>query len=133
MLVLNYLIKCQGDMDGLSEELSLTVSKRNYRKDMFSDIMVVVDEVYSNLIKYGGGSQMDVSFYELLDDIELILSDDGRAFNPLELDGPDLDLPIEEREVGGLGITLITAMTKAQEYSRINGQNCLKLKLSLCE
>lgn len=34
---------------------------------------------------------------------QIAVEDDGRPFNPLDAPPPDLDLPIEERPIGGLG------------------------------
>ena len=58
--------------------------------------------------------------------IELI--DDGAKFDPLtDAPKPDSQLPIEGREVGGLGIHLILNMVEKAYYERADNRNCLTL------
>jgi serine/threonine-protein kinase RsbW len=63
--------------------------------------------------------------------VSLRTEDDGVAFDPLAAAEPDLDAPLEEREIGGLGIHLIRAMTDQQTYRRENGLNVLAVE-KLC-
>ncbi len=39
--------------------------------------------------------------------INIEIEDDGRPFNPLKALEPDLELPLEQRSIGGLGIHLV--------------------------
>ncbi len=71
---------------------------------------------------------MDVSL--ALDDGELALclEDDGPAFDPLAAPMPDLDAPIEDRPIGGLGIHLLREMMDELEYTRLDSRNRLTLR-----
>lgn len=60
---------------------------------------------------------------------ELRLTDRGGPFNPLERPAPDLTLPPEEREIGGLGVFLAGKNTDAMAYERRGGCNVLTLML----
>lgn len=53
--------------------------------------------------------------------------DDGREFNPLNLPAPDVQAPLEERPIGGLGIHLIRQLMDSVEYRRDTGHNILTL------
>jgi len=55
------------------------------------------------------------------------LSDDGRPFDPLSVPPPNLDAPIEERRIGGLGLHIVREMMDTLEYAREDGRNVLRL------
>ena len=50
--------------------------------------------------------------------LEAEIADDGQAFDPLTRAEPELDLPLEKRPVGGLGIFLVRQMTRTLTYER---------------
>ena len=54
--------------------------------------------------------------------------DRGREFNPLEIAEPDLETPIEDRQLGGLGIHLVKNMFDLAEYRRDGDRNILLLR-----
>ena len=60
--------------------------------------------------------------------LSIQVADDGVAFNPLLAPEPDLDLAIDQRPVGGLGIHLMRTMMDDLEYKRVNGQNLLTVR-----
>ena len=41
------------------------------------------------------------------DTLTIIISDDGIPFNPLEKEDPDIAAPLEERDIGGLGVYIV--------------------------
>jgi sigma-B regulation protein RsbU (phosphoserine phosphatase) len=53
----------------------------------------------------------------------LTFSDRGRAFNPLENQEPDINLPLEKREPGGLGLLIVKKTMDTMQYNRENGTN----------
>jgi hypothetical protein len=53
------------------------------------------------------------------------VEDDGRPFNPLEAPPPDLDRPIEERPVGGLGLHIVRTVMDTVAYRRQGSHNVL--------
>jgi hypothetical protein len=57
-------------------------------------------------------------------------SDHGNPFNPLDRDEVDTDKPIEEREIGGLGIHFIKNLTDSQSYEYKDGMNILTLNVT---
>ena len=54
--------------------------------------------------------------------------DNGRPFDPTGAPGPDLALPLEQRDPGGLGVHLMRNMTDRLEYRRSGGRNILRLE-----
>ena len=49
------------------------------------------------------------------------VEDDGRPFNPLEAAPPDVNSPVEDRPIGGLGIYLVRRVMDDLEYRRQRG------------
>jgi serine/threonine-protein kinase RsbW len=57
----------------------------------------------------------------------LRVSDQGKAFDPLAHHPPDLDVGLEERTEGGLGILLVREMSLSQTYHREGDRNVLEI------
>jgi anti-sigma regulatory factor (Ser/Thr protein kinase) len=95
--------------------------------DDAANINVVLDELINNIINYAyadaDAHQIAVSVRLDGDIVTIAVEDDGRPFNPLAEPPPDLDLPIEQRPIGGLGIFLVRALADSVEYSRAEGRN----------
>jgi len=53
--------------------------------------------------------------------------DDGRPFDPLASAAPDLDLPADERPVGGVGIAIVRALVDEIGYRWDGSHNRLTL------
>ena len=105
--------------------------------DAITNINLVFDEIVSNVIKYGrttdGEGAITVSLVLEGERLTIDVSDDGIAFNPLDALPPDLDLPIMERPVGGLGIHIVRALTETAAYRRENDRNHLTMTMRVKE
>ena len=93
-------------------------------------IYLAVEEFYANTMEYGytgGTGSIWVQCLSSKVGCILRMEDAGRAFNPLEAEEPDLDLEIEDRPEGGLGIFLSRQVMDTIEYRYENGHNILFL------
>ena len=61
------------------------------------------------------------------DGYEASITDDGKAFNPLKKEHPDLDIALEDRPIGGLGIYFVHRLVDEIDYQRLDNKNCLKI------
>ena len=61
-------------------------------------------------------------------EIVLEFIDGGVPFNPLAKADPDISLPPEQREIGGLGIFLVREMMDDVAYAYVNKENRLTIK-----
>jgi len=95
-------------------------------------LLVSIEEILTNIIKYGfdeeGIHPIHVTFRHHHGQIEMEFEDRGREFNPLEIGEPDLDSPIENRQLGGLGIHLVRQMMDEAKYRREGDRNILMLR-----
>jgi len=95
------------------------------------DMRLVAEEVLTNIVKYAHGS-MDEHPVELrlsasLGSVRMEFRDDGAPFNPLEAPLRDLKPPLEEREIGGLGLHLVRSLVDDARYARDGDCNVLIL------
>jgi anti-sigma regulatory factor (Ser/Thr protein kinase) len=103
-------------------------------KDLFA-LQIVVEELVTNVIDYGQvPAGAHAARVELSDEdgvLTIVITDCGRAYNPLLREDPDTTLPAEERPIGGLGVHFCKKLTDTQEYAHRNGCNVLVLTKKL--
>ena len=95
-------------------------------------INLVLDEVVTNVIDHGfegidGEPEIRLTMTLEGNDLTIRVEDNGKAFDPLQAAAPDLDLPLEERPVGGLGIHIVRSVMNTVEYDRRGGRNLLTM------
>ena len=91
-------------------------------------IDIAMDEILSNIAYYAyapGTGEMTVALEAAADGhgVSLEFTDRGRPYNPLENAAPDITLPAEERNEGGLGILLVRKTMDEVRYEYRNGMN----------
>jgi anti-sigma regulatory factor (Ser/Thr protein kinase) len=103
--------------------------------EVVMSIHLVLDEVVANIIAHGydDTAEHQIRVTLGLDDSVLAIrvEDDGRPFDPLAAPAPNLDLPLEERPVGGLGIHIVRSVMDAVEYHRDGGRNILIMRKTI--
>ncbi|NLO13609.1 MAG: SpoIIE family protein phosphatase [Clostridiales bacterium] len=98
-----------------------------------SRLHVIVDEVFSNMVRYASSHGNKVMFCCELVGQEAVLRfrDRGEAFDPLSQPLPDISLPSTEREAGGLGLMIIRKLCDHAAYSYEEGENRLIIRINL--
>jgi anti-sigma regulatory factor (Ser/Thr protein kinase) len=95
-------------------------------------IQLAVDEACSNTILYGypGGEAGLITITCTVDDetVRVTIADDGVAFDPLTAPPPLLDIPVEDRPIGGLGVHFIRTVMDSVSYARKDGMNVLSME-----
>lgn len=95
-------------------------------------IELVVEEIFVNIASYAykdkeGQVVINIDAHENPTKLELTFTDEGIPYNPLDKPDPDVELPIEERGVGGLGIFLVKKNVDEISYEHKDGKNCLRI------
>jgi anti-sigma regulatory factor (Ser/Thr protein kinase) len=93
---------------------------------------IAIEEALVNVIHYAyleyPQGPVEIEYSKEVDQLVVIIKDRGAPFNPLENPKPfNKDAPIEEREIGGLGIHFILKMADRASYERNDGSNILTL------
>src|SRR5258707_15685266 len=96
-----------------------------------AQLNLVLDEAITNIISYAyddaGEHEITVRISLARGALTAELVDDGRAFDPLQTAPPDLDAPLAERSVGGLGGHLMRRLMDDIRYRREGARNHLVL------
>ena len=88
-----------------------------------------VEEVEENILSYSGTTWVDVRVCSDEDSVSVSFEDGGVEFDPLKVDDPDLMAPVEDRQVGGLGIFLCKQIMDSVEYRFENKCNKFTMKM----
>lgn len=101
-------------------------------KKTLHDIQLAAEEVLVNIVNYAYPNQegrVEISCFPYQNrELVIEISDCGIPFDPLAKAAPDVSLPMEERQVGGLGIFLVKKLMDRVEYRREGQKNILTLR-----
>jgi len=89
-------------------------------------VAMVVEEVLTNLGTHGNCRETPARVTIAVEPKEVRgeVIDSGPPFDPRQAPDPDINAPIENREVGGIGLYLVRQLSSALEYTHRNGENC---------
>ena len=95
-------------------------------------VCVAIEEVFVNVAHYAYGDSegevsLEINFDEDSREVTFCLVDQGIPFDPLKKTDPDITLPVEEREIGGLGIFITKKTMDMVTYAYENGENILTM------
>lgn len=120
------------ELNKLEPFLNGIFERENLDMSMLPQIDLALEEAVTNIIMYAypegekGTAELTV---EVADgQISATLIDSGTPFNPLQQQEANLDVSLEERKIGGLGIHLIKEIMDVVEYAYEDGRNVLKMK-----
>jgi serine/threonine-protein kinase RsbW len=95
-------------------------------------LLVILEELFTNVVAHGYGGRcafgtVTVALGSRRNRLMIHFIDDGAPFDLLTYSGPDLDAPVEQRPIGGLGITIVRALVDQARYRRKRERNHLHL------
>jgi anti-sigma regulatory factor (Ser/Thr protein kinase) len=115
------LLEAFGPQSGLTDDATFKLT-------------LALDEIVANVVRHGFDDDREhrIEVKVTVDDrtVTASVEDDGLEFDPREAPVPDLDLPIEMRKPGGLGMHLVRATMDSVEYRRQDGRNILTVVFS---
>ena len=95
-------------------------------------ILIAVEELVTNIARYGyapgdapGSARVTLRLDGNRFTIEIV--DDSRPFDPFSVADPDLDAPIEDRRIGGLGLYIVKALMDRTRYRRDGSHNVVEI------
>ena len=95
---------------------------------------LAAEEIGTNIIKYGYDDELEHSITLrvecLADCFRLQILDDGHPFDARQVAEPDLEQSLEDRQPGGLGISLVRRLARRMDYERRNSVNALTIEVS---
>ena len=119
------------EIERLAAHVEAFAAAHRLGEDIAYALNLALDELVTNVISYAYADaeehQIEVTLQLEPGVLRARVRDDGRAFDPLKAPPPDLDAPIEERAIGGLGLHIVRQMMDAVEYRRDPGHNVVTL------
>ena len=119
----------------VKEEISSYVSNKILFK-----INIAIEELFVNIANYAyekneendDNNLVDISINVDLENKNIVITfvDSGAKFNPISKEDPCIDLPAEERKVGGLGIYIVKKTVDKIDYKYIDNKNVLTIEKS---
>jgi anti-sigma regulatory factor (Ser/Thr protein kinase) len=96
------------------------------------EVLVAIEEIFVNIVHYAylpkeGDITLSLTFDSEAGNVVVRLEDEGKPFNPLEKEAPDLSADIMERKIGGLGIHFVKNLMDKVEYEYVNNKNVLTI------
>ena len=120
------------EIERLGQVMTEFAERHQWSPRTLFEVNVSLEELLTNVISYGyeDTQEHEIILHLSFADGEMTaeIEDDGRPFNPLEVAEPDLDIPLEERQVGGLGIFMVRKFMTDLTYQRLEGKNLVILK-----
>ena len=90
---------------------------------------LIYEELMTNVAKYSYSDNMIHPIRVLLENngqtVTFTIIHDGSDFDPWQQQDPDLDVPLEDRQEGGIGILLARKFSQSVGYKRVDGKSII--------
>ena len=119
------------ELDRMTAAVEDLGERDDWPPDLVFKVNLALEELGLNIMDYGledSDQEIEITLTSDSDSLVIEIMDEGRPFDPLtDAPVPDLDGPVEDRRVGGLGIHLVRTMMDEMQYRREQGKNRLTL------
>ncbi|MBW2440175.1 MAG: ATP-binding protein [Deltaproteobacteria bacterium] len=120
------------ELDRLCQNLETFGQQFGLSKKLIFEINLALDELFTNIISYGFQDDEEhlvrITLTPENDQLCLCIEDDGKPFNPIEFESPDVSCSVEKCKIGGLGIHIMKKLMDEICYERCEDKNVLNLK-----
>jgi len=107
--------------------ITAEIKKTDYEPEIQNKIEMAAEEIFTNIANYAytnEAGKVNISI-STASGLKITFEDNGKPFNPAEHPSPDLEKPLKDREIGGLGLFLVKQVMDKVEYTRENDKNIL--------
>ena len=124
------------NLDKVNDFINNSIAELDCSKKAVMQLGVIVEEIFVNIASYAypdkaGFATVQVEVKNNPPAVTLTFVDGGVKYNPLANEDPDLELSVEERDIGGLGIYLVKNMVEEISYNYKDNKNILSLTKNL--
>jgi len=94
------------------------------------DLQLAVEEACCNVMEHaydGNGGRFGLRFETRGRDVVIALHDWGQPFDPASIPSPDMNVPLEDRPIGGLGIHLMRQVMDDVRFTFSDDGNTLEM------
>lgn len=117
-------------LDVIFDYVSTFTESHKIDEAMAYTLMLVVEEIFTNLVKYDPEADNEIPINLSHDDKKIsieFINNGGHKFDITASRPADIDVPLRERKVGGLGIHLVRHMVDDIEYNYANGTSTIRI------
>lgn len=128
------LRKEAGSVDDLFDFVGDFVKRAEIDEDTAFQVTVAAEELFTNLVKYSTRSRRPVriTLEKTADWLEMELVDsNAEHFDITTASLPDLDVPIEKRRPGGMGLHLVRKFADQLGYRHAEGDGIITFRKRL--
>ena len=120
------------EIERIHAAVKILSQAENWPPELLFQIELVLEEIGTNIIKYGQDGEretdIDITLTSDRESLTLEIVDSGKPFDPFaEAPPPDLESPVPERPIGGLGVYLVQELMDEAHYRREDGLNKVTL------
>ena len=127
-------IASRNNFDNFAKWFETSSAELNFDQNISGKLRLIAEELYTNIFSYAypeKQGEIEVLVQKRDDVIIYTFSDSGIPYNPLEHKDPDVTLPPESRDQGGLGIFIVKNSVDGINYEYKNGKNVLTMVINL--
>lgn len=119
------------ELDNIFGAVAGMAQQEAWSPELVFRVNLALEELVLNIMDYGfdeGLHEIEITLTSDADALTIEIVDGGRPFDPLkDAPHPDVDAPVEDRPVGGLGVHLVRTLMDQMHYRREKGKNHLTL------
>src|SRR5204863_743359 len=108
------------DIATAAERIDAFAAGHHFSPAVCHDVQLAVEEILTNVIKHGyknqAGHAIALEITVRQGEAIIRIEDSAPAFNPLQAAAPDLNLPLAQKQPGGLGIHLVRKVMDGLDY-----------------
>jgi serine/threonine-protein kinase RsbW len=118
----------------IAETVRSFLENKQLSPETIDSVQLVLDELLSNVILWGYEDylehQIQIMVAVVPTQVQVVIEDDGREFDPTTMPSPDVLLEPERRSEGGLGLHLVRTMVDNVSYKRVDGRNVIEVRIA---
>lgn len=118
-----------GSLEPLFDFIGEFAARERLTEDAVFALNLAVEELFTNMVKYGGGSdEVSIDLSVCNGDLVILLDHAGAdEFDPTESADVDTAQPLSERTPGGIGLHLVRRVMDSVTYEHRDGAAHLRL------
>lgn len=121
------------EMDKVHDFVDNLCMDLNLNSELTMSLNLAVEEIVANVIMYAyeNSKNKTIDIAKEIDEngnVIFTIIDSGIPFDPIEKSDPDINMPAEDRPIGGLGIFIVKQIMDEVKYFRVKNLNILKMK-----
>lgn len=114
------------------DPISSLLNEKGADKKIIFKIALALEEILTNVASYAyapNTGNIDIEYgVDENRTLTVRIIDEGKEFDPLKNEDPDITLSAEDRQIGGLGIFIVKQTMDETTYERKDNKNILTLK-----